>query len=70
MDRELSRKRDKINDYNNKVYALKTSLNELVGEKLEIEKELQERKQLEEHQEELEEKNDALAVEIHVRTER
>ena len=65
-NRELERKREKLNQHTERLHKLKSTVNTLKESKLDIEKEMQERKQLEERKEELDDKNDALSVDIQV----
>ena len=62
--RNMERKRNKLDEHVEHLQRLRSSVNELGREKLHIEKDLQERSQLEKQKEELQENIEALKIEI------
>ena len=60
----LERTRDKLSNHSERVQQLKSTLNELMSERLTIERDLQQRTQLEERKAELESSNHELTNDI------
>jgi len=64
VTQKLERKQQKLNDYTERLQRLKSLLNELRSERLQIEADLQRRTRLEETKDELTSSNEALDREI------
>lgn len=64
MTQKLERKQQKLNDHTERLQRLKSSLNELRSERLQIETDLQRRTRLEETKDELTSSNETLDREI------
>ena len=64
MSQKLERKQQKLNDHTERLQRLRSSLNELRSERLQIETDLQRRTRLEETKDELTNSNETLGSDI------